>query len=229
MLIAGGGRLGQKERRDAMYADVVAYMQKNTADYAMSVLQHIRISALSVALALLIAVPLGFLGSRNKKLNRVFNEGFGLLRIVPSLAILVICIPLIGVGVLPAIAALTILAIPPILINTAVGFSSVSESVIETAVGMGMHPGMILTQIELPLAFPLILTGIRTAAVEVIASATLAAYIGGGGLGTIIFTGLGLYRMDLLVIGGFSVAALSLLADLLFHAVERLTTRYQRI
>lgn len=212
-----------------MYADIVSYMQNYISDYAMSVLAHIRISALSVTLAILIAVPLGLLGSRNQRLNQIFNEGFGLLRIVPSLAILVVCIPLIGVGVLPAVVALTILAIPPILINTAVGFSSINESVIETAFGMGMHPGMILMRIELPLAFPLILAGIRTAAVEVIASATLAAYIGGGGLGTIIFTGLGLYRMDLLVIGGFSVAALSLLADLLLHALERLATRYQRI
>jgi len=212
-----------------MYADIVSYMQNYISDYAMSVLAHIRISALSVTLAILIAVPLGLLGSRNQRLNRIFNEGFGLLRIVPSLAILVVCIPLIGVGVLPAVVALTILAIPPILISTAVGFSSVNESVIENAVGMGMHPSMILMRIELPLAFPLILAGIRTAAVEVIASATLAAYIGGGGLGTIIFTGLGLYRVDLLVIGGFSVATLSLLADLLLNALERLATRYQRI
>ncbi len=212
-----------------MYAAILAYFEKNAADYAMSLLQHIRLSAIAVACATVIGVPLGLLGARSKLLHRVLTEFFGLLRIIPSLAILVICIPLIGVGALPAGVALTILAIPPILINTAAGFSSVPYSVKETAIGMGMGPGLVFYKVELPLAAPLILTGLRTASVEVIASATLAAYIGGGGLGTIIFTGLGLYRMDLLIIGGLSVAALSLAVDLLFYLMERLSTRHQRV
>jgi len=211
-----------------MYASVLEYIRQNADEYAMSVLQHIRLSAAVVALAFLIGFPLGFVCSRSARANRILTEFFGLLRIVPSLALLVVCIPVLGVGVLPAAAALTVLAVPPILINTAAGFASVPGPVRETAAGMGMSPFMAFRRVELPLAAPMTLTGVRTATVEVIASATLAAYIGGGGLGTIIFTGLGLYRTDMLVVGGGSVALLSLLADLLFFLAERTATRYRR-
>ncbi|HBT91827.1 MAG TPA: glycine/betaine ABC transporter permease, partial [Ruminococcaceae bacterium] len=100
--------------------------------------------------------------------------------------------------------------------------------ILETAVGMGMDGGDIFRKIRLPLAAPMMLTGIRTAAVEVIASATLASYIGAGGLGDLIFTGLGLYRMDFLLIGGLSVAALSLLVDLILSLAEFGMTKYER-
>jgi osmoprotectant transport system permease protein len=177
---------------------------------------------------MVIGVPLGILSSRSQRFYNLSSGFFGFLRVIPSLAILFICIPIFGVGTLPAVIALTVLAISPIMINTAVGFRNISESVIETAVGMGMNKSRMFFKIKLPLALPLILNGIRTATVEVIASATLAAYIGAGGLGILIFTGLGLYRTDLLLIGGLSVAVLSLTADLLLYLVEHIATRYQR-
>lgn len=212
-----------------MYAALQDYLLSHGDEYLKAVLAHLQISILSVLIAISIAVPLGIAGFRSKRIQWPITEFFGLLRIIPSLAILFVCIPLLGTGVLPAAVALTILAIPPILINTVLSFQSIPDAVLETATGMGMGRLGRFWEVELPLALPLILTGVRTATIEVIASATLAAYIGGGGLGEIIFTGLGLYRMDLLIIGGVSVAILSLLADLTFFLIEQCITRYQRV
>ncbi|MDR0639833.1 MAG: ABC transporter permease subunit [Spirochaetaceae bacterium] len=140
---------------------------------------------------------------------------------IPSLAILFLCLPLLGTGFKPSVTALTFLALPPILMNTAVSFASVPAATLEAAAAMGMTAVQIFCKVKAPLALPLVLAGFKTAAVEVVASATLAAYIGGGGLGVIIFTGLGLMRTELLVIGGASVAALSVLIDFLLSGLEK--------
>jgi osmoprotectant transport system permease protein len=185
------------------------------------------ISAVCVAIACAVGIPLGIACARSRR-ARVFITGvFSTLRIVPSLAVLFICMPIFGIGLTPAVVALSFLAIPPVLINTTQAFATISPSVVETAEAMGMTDSMILTRVEFPLAAPLILTGVKTAAVEVVASATLAAYIGAGGLGDLIFTGLGLLRTDLLIIGGASVAALSIAADALLSAAEKRLVRYR--
>jgi osmoprotectant transport system permease protein len=185
------------------------------------------ISVICVAIACAVGIPLGIACARNRR-ARVFITGvFSTLRIVPSLAVLFICMPIFGIGLTPAIVALSFLAIPPVLINTTQAFATISPSVIETAEAMGMTDSMILMRVEFPLAAPLILTGVKTATVEVIASATLAAYIGAGGLGNLIFTGLGLLRPDLLIIGGASVAALSIAADALLSNAEKRLVRYR--
>jgi osmoprotectant transport system permease protein len=137
-------------------------------------------------------------------------------------------IPLMGTGKTPALVALTILAVPPILINTIAGFAGIEASLYETARGMGMDEKQIFLKIEWPLALPLMLTGIRTSAVEVSASATIAAYIGAGGLGNIVFTGLGLNKAELLLIGGVSVAVISIGAELILGTVQNAVTKYQR-
>lgn len=211
-----------------LYAAMIQYFQKNGASFLTQVLQHLRVSGISILAAILIGVPVGIFCSKSLRLYHVFTSGFGLLRVIPSLALIFVCIPFLGVGELPAVVALTILAVPPILINTALGFRNLPASVLETAVGMGMDAQHIFWRVKVPLAAPLAITGIRTATVEVIASATLAAYIGAGGLGQIIFTGLGLYRMDLLLIGGISVAILSLSADLVLSIVEMQVARRVR-
>src|SRR5690606_13842805 len=122
---------------------------------------------------------------------------------------------------LPIFAALTILACPPILINTYTGYRDVDPAVVEAAYGMGMTPGQVLWWIESPLALPVVVAGLRTAAVEVVASATLAAFIGGGGLGEFIINGLGLNDMRSLLVGAVPVALLALLAEGLFALTER--------
>lgn len=207
--------------------DVIAYFSTHGADYIQMVLEHLNVSVLSLAAAILIAVPLGVACSRSPLLEKVSVGISGILRIIPSLAVLVVCVPILGTGVLPAVVALTVLAIPPILINTALGFRSVPADVLEAARGMGMDERLVFLKIKVPLAFPVSFAGVRTAASEVVASATLAAYIGAGGLGQIIFTGLGLMRTDLLVIGGASVAALSLLVGMLLSAIDRRMRPYE--
>ena len=207
--------------------DVIAYFSTHGADYIQMVLEHLNVSILSLAAAILIAMPLGIACSRSPLLEKISVGVSGILRIIPSLAVLVVCVPILGTGVLPAVVALTVLAIPPILINTALGFRSVPADVLEAARGMGMDERSVFFKIKVPLAFPVSFAGVRTAASEVVASATLAAYIGAGGLGQIIFTGLGLMRTDLLVIGGASVAALSLLVGMLLSAIDRRMRPYE--
>lgn len=142
-----------------------------------------------------------------------------ILRIIPSLALLFILIPFIGTGVLPALIALVVLALPPLVVNIILGFNEVPNVYTEVGLSLGMNNLQLLKQISLPLALPYILNGIKLALVEVIASASLAAYIGAGGLGNLIMTGLGLYKMQYVVIGGVSVALLSLLSMLIFDFI----------
>jgi osmoprotectant transport system permease protein len=203
-----------------MLSLIFGYFSKNGAKYLGLVARHLEVSLLSLLIACLIGIPLGILCSQRKNIRAISTGVFAMFRVIPSLAILLLCLPLMGTGVRPAVAALAFLAIPPILINTTLAFSSTPAFVLETAAAMGMSKRRVFFLIKVPLSLPLTLTGFRTAALEVIASATLAAYIGGGGLGDIIFTGLGLMRTDLLLIGGVSVALLSILADYALNHME---------
>lgn len=199
-----------------IFQQVLSYFQSNSDNYWQYVSEHLSLSLGSLLLAILIGFPLGFIGYRSKRIGSFFMAGSQALRVIPSLAVLFILIPIVGVGKLPATIALVFLAIPPIAINTLVGFTEVSPVIIDTAAGLGMNKGQLFRKIKLPLAMPYLLNGVKLSLVEIIASATLATYIGAGGLGTLIFTGLGLYRVDLLLIGGLSVAILSLTATILF-------------
>lgn len=201
---------------------ILDYFASDGAEWLQMVAEHLQVSALALAIAVLVAVPAGILCSRSALADRLATGIAGVLRIVPSLAVLIICVPYLGVGTLPAVVALTVLAIPPILINTAVAFRNVPAEMIEAARGLGMSPTQMFWRIQVPLAFPVAFSGIRTASIEVIASASLAAYIGAGGLGVLIYTGIGAMRNDLLWIGGLSVAALSLLTSRLLAAADNL-------
>lgn len=201
---------------------ILDYFASDGAEWLQMVAEHLQVSALALAIAVLVAVPAGILCSRSALADRLATGIAGVLRIVPSLAVLIICVPYLGVGTLPAVVALTVLAIPPVLINTAVAFRNVPSEMVEAARGLGMSPTQMFWRIQVPLAFPVAFSGIRTASIEVIASASLAAYIGAGGLGVLIYTGIGAMRNDLLWIGGLSVAALSLLASRLLAAADNL-------
>lgn len=212
-----------------MLNDIGRYFVENSGSYWEYVWQHLSLSAQALLLAMMMGLPLGYYSYKNEKIKQVailLTQG---LRVIPSLGILFILIPIIGVGHLPALIALIILAIPPILLNTIVGFSEVSEILVETGLGLGMTEQQLLQKVTFPLALPHILNGIKLALVEIIASASLATYIGAGGLGTLIFTGLGLYRYDLLLIGGGSVAGLSFISMISFDLlIKRLTEKKSR-
>lgn len=212
-----------------MIQQIATYFSEHLDDWLSMVVDHLAISSMALCAAAVIAIPPGIVCSRHAWAERFATGTAGILRVVPSLAILILCVPYLGVGTLPAVVALTALAIPPILINTAVALRSVSPQVIEAATAMGMSPLRLWLTIKAPLAFPLAFSGVRTAASEVIASATLAAYIGAGGLGILIYTGLGALRSDLLWIGGISVALLSLLLNRVLALIERRLRAYERV
>ena len=203
------------------------YIATHTGEILVQVRDHMLISLYALLIAVFIGVVAGYFASRSTSAEHMLNVPFSVLRVVPSLAILVLLIPVMGAGVRSAVTALTILAVPPVFLNTIVGFREVPDFIKESARGIGMTGRESLWKVEIPLAMPMILAGIRTAMTEVIASATLAAKTGGGGLGEIIFTGLGLNRSDLLWIGGILVAVLSLGSGILFDIGSRRIIRWK--
>jgi osmoprotectant transport system permease protein len=212
-----------------MIADIANYISTHSAQIGTQIVAHIGISLFALIVAVVIGVPCGYLASKSAKSEALVTAPFEILRVVPSLAILILLIPIMGTGTKPAVTALTILAVPPVLLNTTVGFRSIPDFMVESAQGIGMTEREMLFKVRIPGALPMMLAGIRTALAEVVASATLAAKIGGGGLGEIIFTGLGLGRADLLVLGGLLVAALSLSSGVIFDAITRKLLRYRYV
>jgi osmoprotectant transport system permease protein len=212
-----------------MIADIADYISTHSDQLGTQITTHIGISLFALVVAVLIGVPCGYFASKSAKSEALVTAPFEILRVVPSLAVLILLIPIMGTGVKPAVTALTILAIPPVLLNTAVGFRSIPDFMVESARGIGMTEREMLFKVRIPGALPMMLAGIRTALVEIVASTTLAAKIGGGGLGEIIFTGLGLNRTDMLVLGGLLVAALSLLSGVIFDVITRRLLRYKYV
>lgn len=210
-----------------MWQNIIRYFHSDTASYLQAIGEHLFISLLSLFAAIMIGIPFGILSTKNKAWYRWVTSVFNTFRVIPSLAVLIFLIPIMGTGIKPALIALMFLGIPPILINTATAFKTIPEFMVETSMAMGMSKKQSFWKVKAPLSAPLMLTGIKTAMVEIIASATLAAYIGGGGVGNIIFTGLGLNRADLLLIGGITVAILSLLANLSMSGLGKYLLRYK--
>jgi osmoprotectant transport system permease protein len=193
-------------------------------DFAGLLYTHVELSVVALLIAVAIALPVA-LAVRNTVIGAavVINVG-NIGRAVPSLAILALALPLLGFGFAPALIALTALAIPPILINASTGLREVSEDIIGAARGMGLSGRQILARIQLPIAAPVIFAGIRTAAVQVVASATLATFIGGGGLGNLIVEGLQRNDRAILLAGSFSVAILAIITEVAFGGLERAFT-----
>ncbi len=210
-----------------MIRQMAEYFMNNRTDILIQVRDHITISLLALFIACIIGIPLGYLASKSRRGERFISGFFQILRVIPSLALLILLIPVMGTGVKPAVTALTVLAFPPVILNTTAGFQQVPGFMVECAEGIGMTASQQLWKVRVPLALPLIFAGVRTALVEVVASATLAAKIGAGGLGEIIFTGLGLNRPALLLIGGILVAALSLLSGGIFDLITGRVLRYK--
>ena len=210
-----------------MILKIAEYIMAHPQQLAGQIFAHIWISLLALFAAALIGIPCGCLAAGLRKGEAFVTAPFEMLRVVPSLALLILLIPVMGTGTAPAAAALTILAVPPVLLNTIVGFRTIPDFMIESARGIGMTEKEVFYRVRIPAALPMVLAGLRTALVEVVASTTLAAKIGAGGLGEIIFTGLGLYRTDLLVLGGALVALLSLASGWGFDLFTRRILKYK--
>jgi osmoprotectant transport system permease protein len=187
-------------------------------------LEHLAMSGASVLTAALIALPVGIaighFGRGGILAINISNIG----RAVPSFAVLVIAVQLFGIGALPAYIALVALAIPPMVTNSYIGMREVDADVREAARGMGMRERAVLLRIELPIALPLIMAGIRTSAVNVVATATLAALVAWGGLGRFIVDGFGLQDYPMMFSGAILVAVLSLVVEFSLAGAQRLST-----
>ncbi len=185
-------------------------------------LEHLQLTLISLLLACLIAIPLGIWMVGQQRVANAFLGVAGLMQTIPSIALLGSLIPILGIGVKPAILALLLYAILPILQNTYTGIQGVAPAVKEAAAGMGMTPWQILKSVTLPLALPVIMAGVRTAAVINVGVATLAAYIGAGGLGEFIFGGIALNNNNMILAGAVPAAILALLFDQLLGQMQKI-------
>lgn len=204
------------------FAQAFDYVATHLGDVTAALWQHLLLVLVPLGIGLVLGLPLGLWSARSRAASTVLINSFNALRVIPSIAILFLAIPYFGLSFQSAVIALTLLVMPPILINTDVAFRSIDPMVREAAQGMGMDTGQVLRQVEIPLALPVVIAGIKTATVEVIASATLAAFIGAGGLGTFIVRGFALYDNSILLVGAVPVAILALLAEISLGALQRL-------
>ncbi len=203
-------------------ADVTPTVDTRATRITTRTLQHLELVALSLLAAILLSIPLGILAARHAGLARIVLGVVAVLQTVPSLALLGLLIPLLGLGKPPAVAALFLYSLLPIVRNTYRGVSDIPSELLESADALGLTPGARLRRIELPLASRSILAGIKTAAVINVGTATLAAIIGAGGYGQPILTGIRLDRMDLILEGAVPAALLALAVQWMFDLSERI-------
>lgn len=192
-----------------------------SADFIAHLGTHVALAGSALLIAAAIGIPLAGAAADHPLPRGVLAALAGGFRVVPSLAILTLALPLLGLGFRPALLALVVLALPPVVVNTDAGLRSVPRATLEAARGTGMTERQIGVRVRWPLALPVVAVGVRTAAVEVIASATLAAFIGGGGLGDYIVGGLQTSNAGELVLGAASVALLALAADAALGFAQR--------
>ena len=197
---------------------------RGEAGLANLVAEHLWVCAMSMALALAVALPLGLvlghLGRGGVVAINMSNVG----RALPSFAVLVIALQLSSIGTTPALVALIALAVPPVVTNSYVGVREVDAELVESARGMGMTGRQVFLAVELPLALPLVMAGVRTAAVQVVGTATLAALVGYGGLGALVILGLRTGDNVEVFAGALAVAVLALATELVLGRVQRALT-----
>lgn len=196
-------------------------LSERKGELLQAFIEHIQISLLSLLIAILIAIPLAIIVTKHKRLAEVLLQISGIFQTIPSLALLGLLIPLIGIGTAPAIIALVIYAIFPILQNTYTGLTEIDSSLEEAAEAFGMSKWTKLVKFEIPLAMPFIISGIRTATVLIIGTATLAALIGAGGLGSFILLGIDRNNIPLILIGAISAAVLAVVFNYFIHLLEK--------
>jgi osmoprotectant transport system permease protein len=201
--------------------DFLLFIRENQERFLELLGQHVQLTLLSILLGLVIALPLAVLASRVEVLAKPMTWIAGVGQTVPSLAVLALMLPLLGIGFVPSLVALTIRAILPIFLNTYIGIRTADPAVIDAARGMGTSNAQLLFLVELPLASPVLFAGIQTATVQNIGLATLAAYIGGGGLGDLILQGLAMFDPPVLLAGAVPVALLAMLTEIGMSQVRR--------
>ncbi len=209
--------------RPGLFVDGLRFVAENPSLIWDKTVEHLALSGASIAIALLIAIPVGVvLGHLHRGSFLAINLG-NVGRALPSLAVIAIGLAIFGIGFTNVMVALIVLAVPPMLTNAYVAVDSVDADAVEAARGMGMSPAQLVLGVELPLALPLIFAGIRTSSVYVVATATLAAIAGGGGLGDIIVNQAS-YRLRGVIGAAICVSLLAFAVDLAFAGLQRLAT-----
>jgi osmoprotectant transport system permease protein len=206
-----------------LWEQLIRQLNMRWEDLLVAIGQHIQLVCVSMLIAVALGVPLGVLITRVAFLRNGVLGIAGVLQTIPSLALLGFMIPLLGIGVPTAVAALFLYSLLPIIRNTYTGIRDVDKSIIESARGMGMTDLQILFRVQLPLALSVIMAGIRTATVINVGTATLAAFIGAGGLGDFIFLGIARSIDALVLLGAIPAAVLALLFDFVLGLLERWT------
>lgn len=208
---------------EAPGTSLVAYFMAQRHALARLIGRHLMLAGVSVTLAVLVAIPLGLVLERARRAEGVIRA-VGVLQTIPGLALLAFMIPVLGIGMLPAVMALLLYALYPILRNTYTGVRGADPAAVAAATALGMTPGQVLRHVRLPLAAPVIMAGVRTAAVLNVGTATLAALVGAGGLGDPIVAGLALADTRMILSGALPAALLALLVDGLLGALQHLLT-----
>jgi osmoprotectant transport system permease protein len=201
-------------------SQLIDFISENRMKLLEQVLEHVGLTFISLLLAAIIAIPLGIYISRKQKIAASTLAFAGVLQTIPSIALLGFLIPILGIGIKPAIFALFLYALLPILRNTYTGIQGVDAAVKEAALGIGLSKGQLLRKVELPLALPVIFAGLRTATVINVGVATLAAYIGAGGLGEFIFGGIALNNSSMIIAGALPAALLAVVFDQLLALLQ---------
>jgi len=203
---------------------IIDFLEKNGGELLTKMWEHLYISLIAVVLGILVAVPLGVVLTRMKRGAGFIIGVVNIFQTLPSLAILAFFIPILGVGKIPAIVALFFYSVLPILRNTYAGVQGVNKNLLESGKGIGMTTWDQIRLVELPLAVPVIMAGVRTSTIYLIGWTTLAAFIGGGGLGDYILIGLQLYQPEFIIAGAIPVTILAVIIDLSLMKLEKKVT-----
>jgi len=201
---------------------MINWLSLNWLRVVEKIIEHFFISTISLLIGIVIAVPLGIFLTRTKKLSKIVMSIASILQTLPSLALLAIMVPIFGVGVKPAVVALVIYSLLPILRNTYLGIESVDKDLVDASKGMGMTRMQIIRKVQIPIAIPIIISGIQLSAVYLVSWATIASYIGAGGLGDLIFMGLNNFNFYAILAGSIPVTLMALMMDYLIGLLKKM-------
>lgn len=210
-----------------MWADFITELTENYQEVLTALMQHIAISGAAIGLGILVAVPLGILLVYHKKLAKIILSILGVINTLPSIVLLGLAMIFLGIGYVPAVAVLFLYSLLPIVSGTYTGICEVNPRYIKAAKGMGMNRMQMLRLVQFPLALPAIVTGIRMSAVYIISWATLASFIGGGGLGDPIWLGLQGYNFGFMLCGALPATALALLVSTLLNLLVKVLSKHR--
>lgn len=204
------------------------YIAANPEKYISMVIQHVRLTVTALGLSIFLGLLVAVLCYQNDRAVNGANGVVSALRVIPSIALLLLCMPILGTGTPAALFALTILGLSPVVNNSITALRGTEPRILEAACACGMEERQLFWKVRWPLAMPGIITGCRMAGLSVAAGATLAAYIGAGGLGELILSGISQFRYDMIFAGALSMITVSLCVEAIFQLIYRYVSRYRR-